>query len=285
MIWVVYVSDKPHSRINFPIGMSAGVWGVHDNKKNSVKEVKNGDLVAFVYAISWLKAEGSPPRGFSRISAEKIKDFRGIVQKIIIGRVSKSYYYAEQPVWPDDLYPHRFEFEIIKEEVGGVLFGTEFYNEAFVEAVRYSACTQGTVTRTPDISKIEQIAAAVDEEIHGVEVQESKSVYEGKPILKLHLTRERNSAIVKAKKALVLEQTGKLACEICAVDFSEAYGELGKDFAECHHNKPLSLRSANQQTTLDELTILCANCHRMIHRRKSWLTVAELKGLYDEHNN
>ncbi len=35
MIWAVYVSDKPHSRINFPIGMNNGIWGVHESKKKN----------------------------------------------------------------------------------------------------------------------------------------------------------------------------------------------------------------------------------------------------------
>lgn len=63
MIWVVYISDKPHSKINFPIGMSQGVWGVKETKSSTVKNIKEDDLIAFVYSISWLKSEGaSPPR-------------------------------------------------------------------------------------------------------------------------------------------------------------------------------------------------------------------------------
>ncbi|MGI2856463.1 HNH endonuclease [Shewanella algae] len=284
MIWVVYVSDKPHSRVNFPIGMDAGIWGVHESKKRTVKDVQVDDLVAFVYSISWLKAEGAPPAGFSRVGKDKLKDFRGIVQKIIIGQVTQSYYRSEEQVWPDDIYPHRFKFSI-KERMDDVFFGTEFYNEDFVEAVRYSACTQGSVTRASTISKIEQISVDEDEgePLSEFEVKEPSAGYEGRPILKLHLSRERDSKLVKAKKNQVLAETGKLACEVCQMDFYKTYGELGKGFAECHHNRPLALRSANQETTLDELTILCANCHRMLHRRKHWLTVAELKGLYVEH--
>ena len=51
MIWAVYISDKPHSKINFPIGMNQGVWGVKEAKKSTVQNIKIGDLVAFVYSI------------------------------------------------------------------------------------------------------------------------------------------------------------------------------------------------------------------------------------------
>jgi 5-methylcytosine-specific restriction enzyme A len=72
MIWAIYVSDKPHSRINFPIGMENGVWGVHDTKSKTVSKIKVGDFVSFVYSISWLKVEGSSPKGFSRVSKDRI---------------------------------------------------------------------------------------------------------------------------------------------------------------------------------------------------------------------
>ncbi|NND23136.1 MAG: HNH endonuclease [Acidimicrobiia bacterium] len=100
---------------------------------------------------------------------------------------------------------------------------------------------------------------------------------EGRLLTRVHKTRERNKAIVKKKKQSVLKKTGALKCETCSFDFKEIYGELGEGFAECHHKKPLSQLVANEKTKLNDLAILCANCHRMIHRSIPWKTVEELK--------
>ena len=100
---------------------------------------------------------------------------------------------------------------------------------------------------------------------------------EGKVLTRVHKTRERNKAIVKKKKESVLKKTGTLKCETCSFDFKEIYGELGEGFAECHHKKPVSQLKNNEKTKLDDLAILCANCHRMIHRSKPWKTIDELK--------
>ena len=100
---------------------------------------------------------------------------------------------------------------------------------------------------------------------------------EGKVLTRVHKTRERNKAIVKKKKESVLKKTGALKCETCLFDFKEIYGELGEGFAECHHKKPVSQLKNNEKTKLDDLAILCANCHRMIHRSKPWKTIDELK--------
>lgn len=67
-------------------------------------------------------------------------------------------------------------------------------------------------------------------------------------------------------------------CAVCGFNYGKTYGSLGKDFAEVHH---ISLLSANGEIITDpktDLVVLCANCHRMIHRkRKVTLTVLELK--------
>lgn len=52
MIWAVYISDKPYSRVNFLIGMKQGIWGIKDTKKDTITEIKKGDLVAFILAKS-----------------------------------------------------------------------------------------------------------------------------------------------------------------------------------------------------------------------------------------
>jgi hypothetical protein len=48
--------------------------------------------------------------------------------------------------------------------------------------------------------------------------------------------------------------------------------------AECHHVVPLHVSGATT-TKLADLAILCANCHRMIHRGDPWLTPDELRDL------
>lgn len=102
---------------------------------------------------------------------------------------------------------------------------------------------------------------------------------EGRILLKNHLVRERNPALVKKKKQAVLSAKGSLACEVCDFDFFETYGELGRGFAECHHLGSLSLLAEVRQTRLEELAIVCANCHRILHRGNGWRTLAELKGI------
>lgn len=281
VIWAVYISDKPHSKINFSIGMNQGVWGVKESKKETVRNIKTGDLVAFVYSISWLKAEGAPPPGFSRVGKDQLHNFRGLVQKIVVGEVTNSFYSSSKKVWPDDDYPYRFDFEIVQDYGENIFFGTEFFNEAFVEAVRYSACTQGAITKASSIELLTDITCNADEQADEKSTLEA-SAYEGQPILRLHLSRERNSKIVEQKKKLVRSLTGKLECEICSMDFEGIYGELGHGFAECHHKKPLSLRDKNEETELNDLAIVCSNCHRMLHRKHPWLTLDELREIYEK---
>jgi predicted HNH restriction endonuclease len=58
--------------------------------------------------------------------------------------------------------------------------------------------------------------------------------------------------------------------EACLFRYSDRYGDIGEDFIEVHHLNPLSERSRTAEdrrlTSLDQVTVLCANCHRMIHR-------------------
>ncbi|KZX59196.1 hypothetical protein A3709_16775 [Halioglobus sp. HI00S01] len=105
---------------------------------------------------------------------------------------------------------------------------------------------------------------------------------EGKLITREHRHRERDGKLPKQKKAAVMKKTGKLACEVCDFDFHAQYGELGKEFAECHHKKPVSEMKPHQKTKLDDLAIVCSNCHRMIHRTRPWKSIEELKSLLNE---
>jgi 5-methylcytosine-specific restriction protein A len=102
---------------------------------------------------------------------------------------------------------------------------------------------------------------------------------EGAIITRMHRGRERSRKLIDRKKADALAKRGRLACEVCRFDFRKAYGERGHGYAECHHTKPLAQYSPGQKTLLTDLAIVCANCHRMIHRKAPWLSLDQLKEL------
>ncbi|GAA2136473.1 HNH endonuclease [Streptomyces synnematoformans] len=102
------------------------------------------------------------------------------------------------------------------------------------------------------------------------------SVPEGRLLLRQHRARERNKTLRKKKIAAVLRQGGTLSCEACGFDFEEVYGDRGAGYIECHHVVPLH-EAGEARTKLSDLALICANCHRMIHRRAPWPTPAELR--------
>lgn len=102
---------------------------------------------------------------------------------------------------------------------------------------------------------------------------------EGHILTRLHVLRERNRAAVVAKIDQIRRRDGRLACEACGFDFLDFYGELGSGFAECHHVVPLAEVAFARRTRLSDLTIVCANCHRMLHRARPVLTVDALRSL------
>ena len=106
---------------------------------------------------------------------------------------------------------------------------------------------------------------------------------EGALLTRTHLTRERSAKLVAAKKQDVLQRHRKLACEACGFCFGTFYGKVGEAFIECHHRRPLSELTAKGRTRLEDLALVCANCHRMIHARRPWLTVEQLRDVVRQH--
>jgi 5-methylcytosine-specific restriction endonuclease McrA len=88
----------------------------------------------------------------------------------------------------------------------------------------------------------------------------------------------RNRRLVKRAK-----QKLGTACQCCKFTFSSKYGAIGDGFIECHHLKPISEKYGQDQsslkTNLNDVAVLCANCHRMIHRmmhkEKRWIGLEE----------
>ena len=100
---------------------------------------------------------------------------------------------------------------------------------------------------------------------------------EGAVLTRLHQIRERDPRLVRSKKRCAMSDLGQLYCEVCGFCFRLAYGEVGEGFIECHHRRPLCDLRPGQKTSLEDLALLCANCHRIIHGRRPWLTVEQLQ--------
>ena len=90
---------------------------------------------------------------------------------------------------------------------------------------------------------------------------------EGQSSLRLVKHRARERALRDAR-IRATEAAGALRCEApgCGFDFAEKYGELGRGYAHVHHRRPLATMDGPTEVTLDDLAIVCANCHAMIHR-------------------
>lgn len=120
-----------------------------------------------------------------------------------------------------------------------------------------------------------------------IEVQysedEEKEYSEGRIAYRKHRTRERKPELIKdAKVRFMRKNNGRLYCEACGFDFLEVYGERGKDFIEGHHTKLVSELSEGDKTRVEDIAMLCSNCHRMVHR-KPILTVKELFNLLNSN--
>ena len=136
-----------------------------------------------------------------------------------------------------------------------------------------------------DLPRLRETASAIREHYPilksaGIQhIIEDDGVEEGGIVLALHKLYERDKSIIKKKKKDVFHKYMALRCEVCDFDFAEVYGELGSLFAECHHTKPVAKMKAGEKTKQSDLSIVCANCHRMLHRDRDLLSVDGLKNL------
>lgn len=101
---------------------------------------------------------------------------------------------------------------------------------------------------------------------------------EGKKLLRLHKVRERDPQLIKDAKKRFKELHGELFCEVCGINFEKVYGDRGKDFIEGHHKKPVSEMKEGETTKVENIGMLCSNCHSMIHRIPM-ISIKELKEL------
>jgi len=103
---------------------------------------------------------------------------------------------------------------------------------------------------------------------------------EGRTYERMHKQRERNQKVIDIAKKQALQKYGKLQCEVCKFDFYDSYGEIGYGFIEAHHTVPVSQLTSEVLTSVEDIALVCSNCHSMLHRKRPWLDIAKLKEIY-----
>lgn len=106
-----------------------------------------------------------------------------------------------------------------------------------------------------------------------------KEAMEGEEVIAEAKFRKRCAALVAQKK-----MQSDYRCEVCGMAFVERYGERGQDYIQVHHQDPVAMREKPSKTKLEDLNIVCANCHAMLHRG-GLLTVRQLRRLMDSLRN
>jgi 5-methylcytosine-specific restriction protein A len=67
------------------------------------------------------------------------------------------------------------------------------------------------------------------------------------------------------------------------MDFASTYGEWGAGFIHVHHNKPVSETGPTKINPATDMSVVCPNCHAMIHRKRdTTLTVLEVKQMLED---
>lgn len=115
-------------------------------------------------------------------------------------------------------------------------------------------------------------------------IDRTPAATEGERRLRTHYTIERRSWIVAEKKRRFREEHGRLFCEVCQTDYEAKYGELWDERAiEAHHVRPLATLDEPTVTELADLILVCATCHRLVHRTDDVEeNLSRLAALFDE---
>lgn len=102
---------------------------------------------------------------------------------------------------------------------------------------------------------------------------------EGRLFERRHWARERSRALTRLAKKRVLDGGGTLDCAVCGFNFARVYGPHGDGYIEAHHTLPVSELEEDAVTRVEDIALVCANCHRMLHVRRPWLGMKDLRSL------
>jgi 5-methylcytosine-specific restriction protein A len=135
----------------------------------------------------------------------------------------------------------------------------------------------------------DEIEAEVPQVFQDVNKEKDKSEKDVNTIVlekkkyKMHFRIERQGNLGKRVK----KRQG-LRCKACGIDYGEKYGKIGQSCVDAHHLTPLSTLEADTEISSDidkDFAVLCANCHRMIHRMSDPSNIKALRDILSRTGN
>lgn len=209
---------------------------------------------------SWKQLAPSQKVSLRRVAYEMkkgdviyVKDGPKIVNK---GLVQESYHFdSEHRIIDPNGTPwsHQVPVKWLADfpEIEGILLGAEQYAVLKLTTEQVKSIEGGLKKTKATIDKQE----AIEGQIYTKEV----------------LFRKRNRALIEVKKA-----NSKYRCEVCNFSFEETYGFK---YIVAHHLIPIASQSKPTKTTSDDIALLCANCHAMVHTKNPPLSLDEMRQL------
>lgn len=181
-------------------------------------------------------------------------------------------------------YPPKAIASLANEFAGnGILFPRDFVGaregkwHKLLEAAGYKPTSLGNRSRISLPSRKSQRIS------NRMSVLDDKMTFpEGRQRIEFnrHVKRERRPEVIRAAKNMRLKRDGCLKCEACSFDFSLIYGERGEGFIEGHHTLPIhQMGPRGRNVSPTEIALVCANCHRMLHRMRPLPSIDELRQL------
>ena len=249
-----------HLRKEFPKGY-CNAWGVPAGAKSIIKNLNIGDAMLLIRTTSGL---GDLPalclvKGFWREQMPEVSNF----------------------LWDSNHYPFVFFFDTQEIELTWEQFKTHVdYKMNF----RPSGNVYRVRNADDKLSNFGGVQGYIEFLVNGLKVSESETQYqvdtnkytddyeEGQRRIHELAYFKRNPQLVKDAKKLY-----GYTCQVCGFNFKDAYGDLGKEYIECHHINPLSEREEYMDSSINDVCVVCSNCHRMIHRSKPALTIEQLR--------
>ncbi len=89
--------------------------------------------------------------------------------------------------------------------------------------------------------------------------------------------RAVQTTVRNAKLRVAAKKRWGLHCYCCGFDFGQFYGSTAQDFAIIHHLDDFRSNTGKRSTKVEDVRVVCANCHYVIHLSSPPLDIDKLR--------